>query len=348
MSERAAERVARSPQWRDGRFRNAVPVRENMLHALRDLVTASAERAPKHPLPIVRDGADRLGRLPASGLRATWFGHSSLLVEIDGVRLLVDPMWGERASPVARVGPRRWYAPPIALDALPPIDAVLISHDHYDHLDRSTIAAMAHWPTRFAVPLGVGAHLARWGVARARITELDWWERADVGGVEVVATPARHASGRALHDRDRTLWAGFALRGPRHRAFYSGDSGVMDDVFDEIGARLGPFDLTMVQIGAYGDAWPDWHLGPEDAVRVHQAVGGRVLLPVHWGLFTLAYHAWSEPIERAVVAAVKARVTIATPRPGESVEPVQVSTHDAWWRGGADDREEAMTAGDSR
>jgi L-ascorbate metabolism protein UlaG (beta-lactamase superfamily) len=230
---------------------------------------------------------------------------------------------------------------------------VLISHDHYDHLDRSTIAAMAHWATRFVVPLGVGAHLARWGVARARITELDWWERADVGGVEVVATPARHASGRALHDRDRTLWAGFALRGPRHRAFYSGDSGVMDDVFHEIGARLGPFDLTMVQIGAYGDAWPDWHLGPEDAVRVHQAVGGRVLLPVHWGLFTLAYHAWSEPIERAVVAAAEARVRIATPRPGESVEPAQVGAPDAWWRGVADgwgdrDREEATTAGDGR
>jgi L-ascorbate metabolism protein UlaG (beta-lactamase superfamily) len=131
------------------------------------------------------------------------------------------------------------------------------------------------------------------------------------------------------------LWAGFALRGPRHRAFYSGDSGVMDDVFRDIGARLGPFDLTMVQIGAYGDAWPDWHLGPEDAVRVHQAVGGRVLLPVHWGLFTLAYHAWSEPIERAVVAAAEARVTIATPRPGESIEPAQVGTPDAWWRGAA-------------
>jgi L-ascorbate metabolism protein UlaG (beta-lactamase superfamily) len=265
-----------------------------------------------------------------TGLRVTWFGHSSSLVEIDGARILIDPMWGERASPVPRVGPRRWYAPPIALADLPPVDAVVLSHDHYDHLDRGTIAAIRHWPSRFIVPLGLGARLVRWGVAAEQITELDWWERTTVGAIDVVATPARHASGRALLDRDRTLWCGYALVGPSHRVYYSGDSGPFDALAD-IGPRLGPFDLTLIQAGAYNTSWPDWHLDPEDAVRLHQSVGGRVMLPVHWGLFNLAFHGWSEPIERVLAAASASGITVATPRPGEPFEPALVAPPNAWW-----------------
>lgn len=312
------------------RFRNAEPVRDDFVHAIGTAFRTHPDRAPHRPLPVVRGDAARFDTPPPSGLRLTWFGHSSMLLEADGARLLIDPMWGERASPVPFAGPRRWYPPPLALDALPAVDAVVISHDHYDHLDRGTIAALAPRVPRFVVPLGVGARLRAWGVPPAHVEELDWWGATTVRGVEVVATPARHASGRSLVDRDSTLWAGFAFLGPRHRVYYSGDSGASAR-FAEIGARLGPFDLTLLQIGAYADAWPDWHLTPEAAVDVHRAVRGGVLLPVHWGLFTLAFHPWSEPIERLFAAAKHAGVRVATPRPGESVEPETVGEPNAWW-----------------
>jgi L-ascorbate metabolism protein UlaG (beta-lactamase superfamily) len=263
-----------------------------------------------------------------------------VLLELDGRRVLVDPVWSERASPLGWVGPRRWFAPPIALTDLPAIDVVLISHDHYDHLDRATIAAMKGWPTTFVVPLGIGAHLASWGVPEARIVELDWWGRTRIGGtgahdarpdgLEIVCTPARHASGRMLIDDDAKLWAGYAIIGPRHRVYDSGDTGLFP-ALREVGARLGPFDLTMIEVGQYNRAWPDWHLGPEQAVRAHQMVRGRVMLPVHWGAFALAYHGWTEPIERALVAADAAGVAVLAPRPGQAIEPAAPPPRARWW-----------------
>ncbi|HLM74970.1 MAG TPA: MBL fold metallo-hydrolase, partial [Polyangiaceae bacterium] len=263
-----------------------------------------------------------------------WFGHSSMLVEIDGHRVLTDPLWSERASPLSWIGPRRFYAPPAPLDELPAVHAVVISHDHYDHLDRETISAMKGWDTIFVAPLGVGAHLAGWGVPEDRIVELDWWGRTKVGDLEIVCTPARHASGRTLTDKDATLWAGYALVGPKHRAYYSGDTGLFP-ALREIGERLGPFDVTMIESGAYGSAWPDWHLGPEQAVTAHQMVKGRVMLPVHWGLFNLAFHGWTEPVERVLAAAEKTGVTVVVPKPGESIEvparPAVPVSERRWW-----------------
>jgi len=208
--------------------------------------------------------------------------------------------------------------------------AVVISHDHYDHLDRRTIQAMRDWDTRFIVPLGVGARLQRWGIPGTRITELDWWATTRVGTLDLTCTPARHASGRGLFDKDRTLWAGFAFQGPHHRVYFSGDTGFFPGLAD-IGTRLGPFDLTLIEVGAYGQAWPDWHLGPEQAVQAHTLVQGRTLLPIHWGTFKLAAHGWTEPVERVLAAAGPAGVPVLVPRPGASLEPGLRPPLVRWW-----------------
>jgi L-ascorbate metabolism protein UlaG (beta-lactamase superfamily) len=210
---------------------------------------------------------------------------------------------------------------------------VVISHDHYDHLDQQAITAMRgeRWErTMFVVPLGIGAHLAYWGVPEARIVELDWWQHTRVGDLEITCTPARHASGRMVIDNDSKLWSGWALRGARHRVYYSGDTGLFPAMRD-IGARLGPFDLTLIESGQYGRGWPDWHLGPEQAVRAHRLVRGRVMLPVHWGKLVLAYHGWTEPIERVLAAAAVTGVSVLAPRPGQSVEPEAPPARERWW-----------------
>lgn len=323
-------RMERSSQWQDGHFENPQPLYNDWWGSLSAMFGASPYVGPVEPLPTVPGDRRRFETPPATGLRVTWLGHSSVLIELDGHRVLTDPVWSERASPLSWVGPKRWYAPPIALGELPPIDAVVISHDHYDHLDYPTLSAMKDWDTTFVVPLGVGAHLASWGVPEARIVELDWWERTRVRGLEIVATPARHASGRTAIDKDATLWAGFALLGPEHRAYYSGDTGLFPAMKD-IGARLGPFDVTMIEVGQYHSAWPDWHIGPEQAVLAHRMVQGRVLLPVHWGLFTLAVHGWTEPIERVLAAAAPGKDTVVIPRPGQSIEPAAPPERERWW-----------------
>jgi L-ascorbate metabolism protein UlaG (beta-lactamase superfamily) len=331
-----AERVEASPQHGDGSFENPQPLYNDAWGMVKLIFDASPNSTPLQTIPTLAGDAERFAAPPASGLRVTWLGHSTMLVEVDGVRILTDPVWGERTSPLSWIGPRRWYAPPLQLEDLPPIDAVVISHDHYDHLDTPTILALReivaveHRDTVFIAPLGVGAHLAYWGVPEDRIVELDWWDRLPVGALEIVCTPARHASGRTLFDKDRTLWAGYALLGPEHRVYFSGDTGLFPALTD-IGERLGPFDLTMIEVGAYGRAWPDWHLGPEQAVRAHRMVRGDAMLPVHWGLFDLAYHGWTEPIERVRVAAAAADVELLLPRPGESVEPSAPPQWTQWW-----------------
>jgi L-ascorbate metabolism protein UlaG (beta-lactamase superfamily) len=279
---------------------------------------------------VVRADPTSFQTPPDSGLRVTWFGHSSALLEMDGSRILIDPLWSERASPIAWAGPKRWYEPPIALNDLPTIDAVIISHDHYDHLDHDAIVAMKSWKAVFVVPLGVGAHLAHWGIADARIIELDWWQSAHIGALHVVATPSRHSSGRLSPNSDQTLWAGYAIIGPAHRAWYSGDTSFHAGLAD-IGARLGPFDVTLIESGQYDGAWPDNHLGPEQAVEAHRQVGGKTMIPVHWALIKLANHGWTEPVERVLAAARGAGVEVLVPRPGQSVEPTQHPQIPRWW-----------------
>ncbi len=325
-----AARMASSPQWAGSGFENPQPLWNDVLGSVTAMGDSSPVASPDGPLPVLFSDGSQLDTPPASGLRVTWLGHSTMFIELDGLRVLTDPIFGGRASPFSWAGPKTWYDPPIALADMPDVDVVVISHDHYDHLQTDTIQAMRDWSSTFVVPLGVGAHLEGWGIPADRIVELDWWDKHAVGTVDIVATPARHASGRFLTDQNATLWAGYAIVGPDHRVFFSGDTGLFPGMAD-IGDRLGPFDLTMIEVGAYHRAWPDWHIGPEQAIRAHGMLRGEAFLPVHWGLWNLAMHGWTEPIERVLVAAEAADIPVATPRPGESFEPAALPPVTRWW-----------------
>jgi L-ascorbate metabolism protein UlaG (beta-lactamase superfamily) len=328
------ERARRSPQFVDGQFRNrqTSPIMSGSLREMaRRQFFGPEQREPLRVIPVVARTARDYAEPPASGLRATWIGWASVLVEIDGHVILTDPIWSDRCSPSTLVGPKRFHPPPIALQELPRIDAVVISHDHYDHLDMATIRALAPRGVHFVVPLGVGAHLERWGVAAGQIHELDWNESVAIDGLSFTATPARHYSGRRPRHNNETLWASWVVKGPRHRIFFSGDSGYSDQ-FRVIGATHGPFDLTLIKIGASDPTWSAIHMTPEEAVQTHLDLRGRVMLPVHWATFNLAFHAWREPADRALAAATKAGVTLVVPTPGELVEPdAPPVRREAWW-----------------
>lgn len=325
-------RMQSSPHFADGTFHNTIPTDQSIpWGSLWESLTGDQQRRPTQALPLVTDPL--AARAAASdGLRITWMGHSSVLVESNGRRVLTDPVWGERASPSSILGPERFHAPPIALDAIGALDAVVISHDHYDHLDHPTIVALAQTGVPFVVPLGVGAHLEHWGVPDAQIVELDWWDEwTSPKGLTLVATPARHFSGRSLIDRNSTLWASWVIRTAAHRVYFGGDTGMFPG-FEEIGARLGPFDASLMPIGAYNTAWAAIHLNPEEAVAAHQMVKGGLFIPIHWGTFNLAIHDWFEPVERLVKAAEAGGIQVAIPRAGESVDPAAPVPVATWWR----------------
>lgn len=331
------ERMQRSPRFFDGAFTNPAPTTTmaedaDTLALLKQQFFGAEQRTPPFPLPL-HDPRPTLAKPPATGLRITWLGHSTLFVELDGAKLLTDPMFGLRASPSTLVGPARFHAPPLPLEALPRADAVLISHDHYDHLDMHSIRALDARGLPFIVPLGVGAHLEAWGVAPEKITELEWWEETAVPGTDVtlVATPSQHFSGRALHDGNRTLWTSWVLKGPSHRAYFSGDTGLAPE-FPEIARREGPFDVVALEVGAYHPSWGAIHLGPDQALTAHAQLGGGALLPIHWGTFNLALHGWSDPMERLYEEALARGVPLLTPQLGAPIEPNAAPAPSPWWR----------------
>lgn len=320
-----------SPHHADGIFHNTLPLHvtdaTDNAPLLLDWLRRDDRGRPHGTVPVVRPD------LPAeaSGLAATWLGHATVLLEVDGRWVLTDPVWSERVSPSATVGPRRTHPVPMPLADLPRLSAVLVSHDHYDHLDTATIDALAeHTDAPFVVPLGVGEHLRLWGVPPHRVHELDWDEHVELEGLTLTCTEARHFSGRGL-SRNNTLWSSWVVAGPEHRVLFGGDTGYTP-AFGAIGAAHGPFDLTLLPIGAYDPRWREVHLDPEEAVQVHRESAGATLLPIHWLTFDLAFHAWAEPVERLLHDAARHGVDVVTPRPGERWEPAAGVPSEPWWR----------------
>ncbi|MGV9710918.1 MBL fold metallo-hydrolase [Gordonia sp. NPDC003424] len=316
-----------SPFLRDGVFHNQEVARDVVdpeFKVLVDMVRRPGR--PRRPIRVLTpDFADEVG-----DLSVTWLGHATNLVELDGVRILTDPVFSRRCSPSQRLGPARMHRSPVGVADLPPIDIVLISHDHYDHLDMETIIELGlirQPQVRFVAPVGVGAHLVAWGIPADRITEADWWEQrtVSVNGTDIVFSccPARHFSGRAL-TRNLTQWASWVAAGPTHRMFFSGDTGYTEQ-FEEVGARFGPVDLTVIAVGAYDPVWPDVHVNPEEAVAVHRMLtreAGRdaVMIPIHWGTFNLARHSWGDPIQRVLPRAEANSATVLVPPPGGTID----------------------------
>ncbi len=328
------ERVRASKQHDGMTFRNpagkGAGLKGNPLPVIGEFFFGGGQRMPPGPLPLDRPH-DAWTQSNRRGLRVTWLGHSTVLLEMDGLRVLTDPVFGERASPVRFAGPRRFHPVPATLAELPPIDVVLLSHDHYDHLCRSTMIELARHSMPIVTSLGVGARLEAMGVAAERIHELDWHEHVDLGGLRITATPCQHFSGRSMGDRNRTLWSSWVVQSERCKVFFSGDTG-LSEVFRDTGRRHGPFDLVMLEVGAFHESWGDIHLGPENALKVFQMLGGGTLLPVHWGTFNLALHAWDEPAETLLRLAEEQSLRVVTPRLGQVFVPTQIDGPSPWWR----------------
>ncbi len=302
-----------------------------MLTILRDLIINRRTRMPDEPISIHH--IDTLLRPEGKKIKAIWLGHSSVLLEMEGKRLLLDPTFSDYPSPVPFIGGKRFSEVlPIKLEQLDYVDIVLLSHDHYDHLDYETIMQIKGKTKLFCVPSGVGRRLQKWGIDPGKIQEFGWWQEADCAGLTLACTPAQHFSGRGMFDRNKTLWCSWALIGCDKKVFFSGDGGYGSH-FRQIGKKYGPFDLTLMECGQYDERWAAIHMLPEQTVQAHLDLAGRLLLPIHWAAFSLSFHYWSEPVERALKAAKDRQVRITTPRIGE---PVVVGAADfpaaSWWR----------------
>ncbi|WES87589.1 MBL fold metallo-hydrolase [Dickeya fangzhongdai] len=273
-------------------------------------------------------------------LKFIWFGHSTLLLNLDGVRILTDPVFSASVSPFSFMF-RRFQPPALTREALPDIDIVLLSHDHYDHLDEQTIRAFRDTTTRFIAPLKVGEHLQKWGIAAQRIQELDWYQSHTLNGITFTATPSHHFSGRSLSGRNTTLWASWVIQGQRERIFFSGDSGYGEH-FRDIGERFGPFDLALMENGQYNHRWPDSHMHPQQTVQAVQDVRARQFMPIHWGMFALAFHDWADPVRSSSQLARERQLPIIMPMLGEVVTLGAPTATPAWWEKCADTRQASL------
>jgi len=319
---------------KEGKYLNPIPTAEagfaKLIPILVEYATNKAENTPKIPLGPFTTDVTVYTTPPANGLRITWFGHSSLLIEIDGRRILTDPVWSDRVSFSQSFGPKRFFEPPLSLKDLPPLDAIIISHDHYDHLDKNTIKFFAGTNIPFHCSIGVGQYLERFGIIKNYIHEMDWGDSMMIDhDCVLTATPARHFSGRGIMNRNETLWSSWVIKGHTHNIFFGADSGWFNG-FNDIGEAFGPFDLTMLEIGAYGQHWADIHMGPDNASNAHLALKGKVMMPIHWGTFNLAPHAWYEPVERLLQYAKEKKIELFLPSPGTPTE-MNGAYNSEWW-----------------
>ena len=326
--------LEQSPQWAKGKFHNpAVEPDQGFWKTMGIMWDFAfhkpAGTTPDSPIEVRALTRDQLLAAPDRTLFR--LGHSTVLLKLRGRFWLTDPVFSERASPFSFMGPKRFHAPPIALDELPEIEAVILSHDHYDHLDHDTVLALAPKVRHFVTPLGVGQRLIDWGVPAAKVQQFDWWQGTSIAGVQLTATPAQHFSGRSLSDRNSTLWASWVLIDDDLRVFFSGDTGYFAG-FKEIGAKYGPFDVALLETGAYDKRWPDVHMQPEDTMRAFADLGGKWLLPVHNGTFDLGLHRWQEPFERIAALAAEKQVALTTPGMGEPLDLRQPHAGHAWWK----------------
>jgi L-ascorbate metabolism protein UlaG (beta-lactamase superfamily) len=327
-------KIEGSPQSKDGKFND----RGSALNmSFTDYVSTTWEffftkndRTPDTELPVKPVDLSHFNHQGRDQLNVTWLGHSSLMINIDGYKILADPVFEKRISVF---GPTRFNGDvPLDIQQVPQIDAVIISHDHYDHLNKYSVKQLNEKTKKFIVPLAVGALLAKWGVSQEKIVELDWWEeyRFDQK-LMIIATPAQHFSGRGLTDRNETLWASWVIAAPFHKIFFSGDSGYFNG-FKQIGEKYGPFDMTFVECGAYNESWEQVHMFPEQTVQAHLDLKGKVLHPIHWATFNLALHPWFEPMERLTAAAQLENIEIATPVVGETTIYNSTTPVARWWQ----------------
>lgn len=299
------------------------------LKSIWDFFFKKGNRFPAQPLPVIVPDMDDFVS-PSTTAKIIWFGHSSLLVRMSGKNILIDPVFSSNASPVPFTV-KRFQKPPLPLSGLPPIDIILISHDHYDHLDMKTIQFFKSKSTRFVVPLGVGTHLKKWGISDERITELDWWEKTVENKIECIAAPAKHFSGRGLFDRNKTLWASWIIRDGNQTLYYSGDSGYGPH-FEAIGEKYGPFDLAFIECGQYNKNWRHVHMMPEESAKAYFDLKAKGLFPIHWGAFVLSMHTWHDPADRISIQAETRSINLVTPRLGEIFFLDGMWTTGTWWK----------------
>ncbi|WP_052200701.1 MBL fold metallo-hydrolase [Terriglobus sp. TAA 43] len=326
-------------ETKDGIYLNPIPTEvgamKHLPQMLRRLLTGKEERVPRKPLGPFRTDVYTFDRPSVSGLRVTWLGHSSLLMEIDGTTVLTDPVFSLRTSMVQWFGPKRFFAPPLTIAELPKLDAVLLTHDHYDHLDKSAVLQLQERTPLFVCSIGVGGLLRKWGIPDHKIHEMQWMDSFTVPSrsktpLTLTALPARHFSGRGLK-RFETLWSSFVLKTEHHNLYHGADSGYWPG-YREIGETYGPFDLATLEIGAFDPLWDQIHLGPDNAVKAAVDLRAKVLMPIHWGLFSLAFHSWYQPPERVTKLAAEAGLPLWMPEPGAPTEFAGEARNSLWWR----------------
>ena len=339
-----------SAQFGDGQFHNPVKPKQPSGREILSLwwqfmFKDTAKTVPPSPLDVVPLTRKELEQAPEGSIYR--LGHSTVLMRMAGGWWLTDPVFSQRASPVQWAGPKRFIPTPLALTDLPPLSAVILSHDHFDHLDRESIIALSSMAEVFLTPLGVGDYLVGWGIPAHKVRQLDWWESTQVGEVSFTATPAQHFSGRSLFASNPTLWASWVIKTPEHRIFFSGDTGYFAG-FAEIGRRHGPFDITLLEAGAYDKKWEGVHMLPEQTIQAHRDLRGEWLLPIHNATFDLAFHAWDEPLERILSLAAQQDVRLTMPRIGEAIQLGQLQSAKPWWRERATHDVARMSATPSR